>query len=46
METSHAQYKNNTRDFFFKKIRRIKKINKKMINTYTVEDKIYLKCSY
>ncbi|KAL4104356.1 hypothetical protein QTP88_019657 [Uroleucon formosanum] len=34
METSHAQYKNNTRDFFLRKFEELKK-NKKMINTYT-----------
>lgn len=44
METSHVHCKNNTRNCFFKKTRRIKK-KKITYLTYTAKDKIYLKCS-
>jgi len=44
METSHAQYKNNTRDFFLRKFKELKK-NKKN-DKYLYGRRICLKCSY
>lgn len=45
LKTNHNQYKNKTRNLFLRKLKEFKQ-NKKMIKTYTVEHKIYLKCSH